>query len=197
MADFTGIAAVSSSIQRYLELCFTEIPPISDRNTNVFLIRTEDLNGEGSSLITLPALSLFLYRVDADRTMRAAWASVGHRTGQAHMPLELHFLLTAWGDNADHEYRIIGRAVQCLEDNPILAGPLLDPLTEWEAHEVIQLCLENLTTEDIMRTFDSLPVDYKLSIPYAARIMVVDGNVPRPDPETAAAITGIKAGATS
>lgn len=197
MADFTSIAAVCSSIRRYIELCFTETRPIADRNTHVVTIRTEDFNTDASNVITLPALSIFLYRVDADKTMRAAWSSVAHRDGRAHTPLDMHLLLTAWAENADHEYRIMGRAVQCIEDNPILAGPLLDPLTDWAAYEAVQLCLENLSTEDIMRIFDSLPVDFKLSVPYVARVVVVDGQVSRPHPVVGESVSGIRAGVKS
>jgi hypothetical protein len=195
MADFRSIAAVGSSIQRYLQLCFEEQPPIadSDRVANVVLVRTEDLNSEISNVITLPALSLFLYRVETNKTMRAAWASVAHREGHAHLPLDLHFLLTAWAENAEHEYRILGRAIQSIEDHPILTGPMLDPLTDWATYEAVQFYFEDLTTEDVMRTFDSLPVDYKLSIPYLARIVVMDGTVQRPDMPVATVITGLKA----
>ncbi|MEA3479694.1 MAG: DUF4255 domain-containing protein, partial [Bacteroidota bacterium] len=175
MADFTSIAAVGSSISRYLSLCFQERPPITDRTTNVFLVRTEDLNREINNLITLPSLSLFLYRVDYNKTMRAAWSAMGHQDGESHLPLDLHFLFTAWAENADHEYHILGRAMQCIENFPILSGPSLDPLTNWATHEAVQICLEDLSTEDVMRTYDSLPVDYKLSVPYVARIIVIDG----------------------
>lgn len=194
MADFTSIVAAGSSIARYLSLCFQERPPISDRTTNVFLVRTEDLNRHESSLITLPALTLFLYRVDFNKTMRSAWAAMSHRDGETHLPLDLHFLLTAWAENADHEYRILGRAMQAIENIPILSGPLLDPITDWATHEAIQLCLEDIPTEDVMRTFDSLPVDYKLSVPYIARVVVVDGQQIRADGPVTAAVTGLSAG---
>ena len=194
MADFTSIAAVGSSISRYLNLCFQERPPITDRTTNVFLVRTEDLNREINILITLPSLSLFLYRVDYNKTMRSAWAAIGHRDGESHLPLDLHFLFTAWAENADHEYRILGRAMQCIENFPILSGPSLDPLTNWATHEAIQICLEDLSTEDVMRTFDSLPVDYKLSVPYVARIVVIDGHEQQADLPVTTAVTGLKSG---
>ena len=176
MADFTSIAAVSSSLVRYLDLCFRQQEPINGKNTTVRLVRTEDLNRELSTLITLPSLSVFLYRVDFNKVMRAAWSALSRYDGKTHLPLDLHFLLIAWGENADHEFRILGRALECMEETPILSGPLLDPIAPWETNESVQLCLENLSTEDVMRTFDSLPVDYKLSIPYVARITVIDGN---------------------
>ncbi|MGE4559914.1 MAG: DUF4255 domain-containing protein, partial [Desulfobulbus sp.] len=155
---------------------------------------TEDLNRHESNLITLPALTLFLYRVDFNKTMRSAWAAMSHRDGETHLPLDLHFLLTAWAENADHEYRILGRAMQAIENIPILSGPLLDPITDWATHEAIQLCLEDISTEDVMRTFDSLPVDYKLSVPYIARVVVVDGQQSRADGPVTSAVTGLKAG---
>jgi hypothetical protein len=176
MTDFTSIAAVSSSLVRYLDLCFRQQEPINTRTTTVRLVRTEDLKRDPPALITLPSLSVFLYRVDFNKVMRAAWSAVSRHDGRPHLPLDLHFLLIAWGENADHEFRILGRALDCMEETPILSGPLLDPIAPWETNESIQLCLENLSTEDVMRTFDSLPIDYKLSIPYVARITVIDGN---------------------
>ena len=181
MADFTSIAATGNSIVRFLDFCFRERQPIAERNTNVILVRTEDLNREPPGLITMPALTLFLYRIDFNKTMRAAWSAVGHSDGDSHLPVDLHFLLIAWAENADHEYRILGRAMQCLENVPILSGPILDPLTDWSEGDAVQICLEDLSTEDVMRTFDSLPVDYKLSMPYVARIIVIDGHEAHPD----------------
>jgi len=180
MADFSGIAAVGSSIEKYLKHCFNETQPISDKTTSVFLARTEDLNKETSSLISTPCLALYLYRVDFNKVMRGAWSAVGARDGDSHLPLDLHFLFIPWAENADYECRIIGRVLQCMENMPIFSGPLLDPITHWGSRDAIQIYLEELSTEDVMRTFDSLPLDYKLSIPYVARIVVVDGQQAQP-----------------
>ena len=85
MADFTSIAATGSSIVRFLDFCFRERQPIAERNTNVVLVRTEDLNRETSGLISMPALALFMYRIDFNKTMRAAWSAVGHGDGDSHL----------------------------------------------------------------------------------------------------------------
>ena len=176
MADFSAIAAVGSSLEKYLRLCFDELQPISDdKKTKVFLGRTEDLNKETSTEIAAPCLALYLYRVDFNKTLRASWSARGAVSGESHLPVDLHFLFIPWAENAVYEQRIIGRVLQCMEDMPILSGPLLDPMTNWGAHEAIQVYLEELSTEDLMRTFDSLPLDYRLCIPYAARVMVIDG----------------------
>jgi hypothetical protein len=155
------------------------------------LVRTNDFTSGGSDLIVEPALSIFVYRVDFNRTMRAAWSAVGSREGRARLPLDLYLLLTPWAENADFELRILGRAMGCLDANPILSGPLLDPLAGWAAGEAVQVGLADLATEDLMRTFDSLPIDYKLSVLYVARIITVDERVATPDPVVATLATGI------
>lgn len=180
MADFTSIAAVGSSLVRYLSHCFSQQQPLDNggnnaTETSVVLARTEDLDVDDNPLITPPCLSIFLYRVDYNNATRAAWSSVSQAKGRAYLPLECHFLMIPWGTTAEQEYRILGRTLQCLEDTPILSGPLLDPVTNWGAGDSIQVCLEDLSTEDLMRIFDSLPLDYKLCSPYMAKVVVLEG----------------------
>ena len=109
---------------------------------------------------------------------RTSIRAVGNQDGLAHLVLDLHFLLTAWADNAEFEFRIIGRAMQALETTPILSGPLLEGSAHWAPTESVQLVLEEISTEAVMRTFDSLPTDYRLSIPYIARMVRIDSLAP-------------------
>ncbi len=81
--------------------------------------------------------------------------------------------------------------MQCLETTPILSGPLLHPSAEWAANEVVQVLLGEITTEEVMRTFDSLPHDYKLSVPYVARVVRIDSREPVPVPDVTTAVTGV------
>jgi Pvc16 N-terminal domain len=130
------------------------------------------------AIIGSPALSIFVYRIDFNKTMRAAWSGVGSMDGRTHLPVDLHILLTAWGDNADFELRILGRTMQAIEVVPLLSGPYLDPSADWAANESVQLVLEDIPTEAIMRTFDSLPTNFRLSVPYIARVIRIDSPVP-------------------
>ena len=122
--------------------------------------------------------------------MRAAWSGVTYHDGLAHLPLDLHFLLTPWADNAEAEHAILGRAMQCLDSNPILSGPLLHPSGAWAPNEAVHLVMEEISTEAVMRTFDSLPVDYHLSVPYIIRIVRLDGRDTSQRPPVNTAITG-------
>ena len=200
MANFACIAATGKSIERLLNACFKETDPIpaSPTRPKAVLIRSEDFEAPGStdSAIQSPALSIFLYRVDFNKAMRAGWSAVGSMEGRAYLPLDLHFLLTAWAGNAEYEMRILGRAMQCLEQHPSLSGPLLYPGADWAPGDSVQVILEEITTEAVMRTFDSLPHDYKLSVPYVARVVRLDSPPLAMTPDVVEAVVGITAEAT-
>jgi hypothetical protein len=181
MAGFAGIAAAGKSIERvlnaFLAPAAADDAPVPGRTTRAFLARTEDFVKNNNAFgFSLPALTIYAYRVDFNKTMRAAWSAVGSVNGAGYLPLDIHFLLTPWADNAEHEHRILGRAMQCLEATPLLNGPLLypDPAARWASNEGVQVVLEEISTEAVMRTFDSLSVAYKLSVPYIARGVRLD-----------------------
>jgi len=193
VANLNSISAAGKSIERLLTQAFAEAPvPVADKTTKAFLIRTEDFDqASNSTIIVRPALSIFLYRVDFNKTMRAAWSGVSFHDGQTHLPLDLHFLLTPWGENAEAEHAILGRAMQALDATPILSGPLLHESGAWAANEAIQIVLDEISTEAVMRTFDSLPGDYRISVPYIARVLRVDGRQRRPDIPVTTAVIGL------
>ncbi len=208
MAGFRSLGAVGKSIESVLNVAFAVDPPVSTHATHAVLIRTDDLDltGTSSTIPPTPALSILLYRVDFNKTMRPGWSAVGNVDGHSHLPLDLHYLLTAWGDNAEDEHQIIGRAMQALETVGALSGPLLYPTGDWEPGEAVQLYLEDMATDDLMRTFDSLQCDFRLSVPYIARVVVITGTAqpPRagerganqpielPSPDATAIVTGIR-----
>ncbi len=175
MAGFESVGAVGSSLARLLRLAFAEQQPIQGQQTGVVVIRTDDLDLKNDTEIVFPALSLLLYRVDFDKTMRAAWATRSAEENRTFLPLDLHYLVTAWADNAVHEHLIVGRTLEVLESVPTLSGPLLDPAGRWAPDESVSVVMEDLTTDDLMRTFEALTVDFRLSLPYQARVVVVAG----------------------
>lgn len=184
MGGYTSIAAVGKSLERLIARAFVERQPVPGKTTKAVLIRTEDLADDlAKASIGDHALSILLYRVDFNKATRGTWSAVGHGDGRGHLALDLHYLLTPWADNAEHQHMIIGRTMQVLEQTPSLTGPLLytPPLPPAYADEPamaptdsVQLILEEISTEALMRTFDSLPSDYRLSVPYVARVVRID-----------------------
>lgn len=203
MAGYAGIAAVGKSIERMLNLAFTERQPVAGKLARAVLIRTDDMKPEAVAQNIGPyALSIFLYRVDFNKAMRAAWSGVGAADGKGHLALDLHFLLTPWAENAEHEHMILGRAMQVLEYTPVFSGPLLyapslpyadEP--EAAPSEAVQILLEEISTEALMRTFDSLPTDYRLSVPYIARVVRIDTRESRHAPPVTDARVDMRVGA--
>jgi len=193
MAGFSGIAAVGKSIERMLARAFDERQPVSGRQTRAVLVRTDDLMHRNVPVAIGPyALSIFLYRIDFNKSMRAAWSASGAVDGRGHLAVDLHFLLTAWADNAEHEHLILGRTMQAIEYTPILSGPLLyspelpyDDEPQPATTEAVQLVLEEISTEALMRTFDSLPTDYRLTVPYVGRVVRIDTSKARKPPAVA------------
>jgi len=199
LAGFAGIAAAGKSIEMLLNACFEDLQPLDPpppappgKKTKAVLVRTIDFD-HGKKIatgISSPALSIFLYRVDFNKAMRAAWSAASEQDGRSHLALDLHYLITPWAENAEDEHRILGRAMQGMETTPILTGPLLHSSGEWDAGESIQVVLEEVSTEAVMRMFDSLPTDYRLSVPYVARVMRLDGRFAAPEGRVITAITG-------
>ncbi len=173
-----------------LNAAFEQVQPVPGKTTHAVLARTSDLDTSiQGSIIEPPALSLLIYRVDVNRTMRAAWSAISAHDGRARLPLDLHILITPWAENADHEARILGCAMQCLDAQPILSGPQLQPSGSWAPGEALQISIEDISTENLMRVFDSLPSDYKLSVAYVARILRLDERRAAPDRPVATVIT--------
>lgn len=192
MGGYTSIAAVGKSIERLIGLAFAERQPVPGKATKAVLIRTEDLADDlAKDNIGNPALSILLYRVDFNKATRSSWSAVGHGDGRGHLALDLHYLITPWAENAEYQHMILGRALQVLEQTPMLSGPLLyEPALpaayadepQAAVTDTVQLILEEVSTEALMRTFDSLPSDYRLSVPYVARVVRIDTRVGLPQP---------------
>ena len=193
MAGYYAIAAVGKSIERLLAAAFAEREPVPGKSSKAALVRTEDMTDTAiKDWIPDYGLSLMLLRVDFSKTMRAAWSAAGHADGRGYLALDLHYLITPWAANAEHQQMILGRAMQVLEETPVLSGPLIyvpalpSPVYDDEPGtstlDSVQLTLEEISTEALMRTFDSLPCDYRLSVPYVARVVRIDTRIARPRP---------------
>lgn len=195
MADFRSIAAVGKSLMNYLEAGFVEQQPVPGARARAELIQTDALT-DLQAAHGQPVVSLLLYRVDFDKTMRASWSAVGSIDGNVHLPVDLHYLVTAWAQNAEHEHLLVGRTMELLEEIGSLGGTLLSPEAGWTPNETVQLCLEELSTDDLMRTFESLSCDFRLSISYLARIVVLSTTTGTSTPDVLTHVQGLRPLAT-
>jgi len=128
-------------------------------------------------------VSLLLYRIFQDGTSRTPPGRLlpdGQR-GPTKLPLELHFLLTAWAKTASLQHELAGWMMRTLEDNPILYPSLLNSYKPdvFYPEETVELGLAQLSTEDLFDIWDTIVRHmYQLSVPYVARMVRIESTLP-------------------
>jgi ABC-type uncharacterized transport system YnjBCD permease subunit len=93
------------------------------------------------------------------------------------MPLELHFLLTAWGTTPSLQQTIAGWMIRTMEDYPTLSPSLLNGVYSGVFHtdEAVDIVMGEIATEDLIRLWEVLnDKGYYLSVPYVARVVRIE-----------------------
>lgn len=123
-------------------------------------------------------VSLFLYRIEVNGTMRNAPPRLGS-DGQLHrppLPLDLHYILTAWADTATSQQLLLGWAMRVLEDAAILPSALLNvawPET-FRPEESVEIVTHHLTPQELFTLWDVLKPNVQTSITYLARLVNIE-----------------------
>ncbi len=125
-------------------------------------------------------LALWLYRISIDPTVpggyvRSLPGSAGGRVPE--VPLMLHFLMISIADTALAENSLMGWGFQQLATTPIIGADRLaaqalalpGQTLDWDDSDDVQVATEELTREELMRIWDTLPLKYSLTVPYVAR----------------------------
>jgi hypothetical protein len=124
-------------------------------------------------------VSLLLYRIYHDGTHRTPAGRMLPNGQRAHtkLPLELHFLLTAWAKTASLQHEIAGWMMRTMEDHPVLFPSLLNTYKPdvFFPDETVEITLAQLSVEDMFNIWDVLIRHvYQLSVPYVARVVRID-----------------------
>ncbi len=170
MANYQAITAVCQAIVYLLR---------ADYQTNM----VDEFDSELTFAVYSPenfgspmdaGVSLFLYRIipnHAHRTPPGRIAPNGQRY-HPQLPLDLHFILTAWGRSASLQQSIVGWMMRVIEDTPIMPVGLLNRVMQdvFNNSETVELTLGELNTDDLLHLWETLPQQrFQLSVPYVAR----------------------------
>src|SRR5687768_6599920 len=123
-------------------------------------------------------VSVLLYRVfhnGSHRTPPGRYVD-GHRQ-KTKLPVDLHFLLTAWGKTASRQHEIAGWMMRVMEDTRILPASLLNAYQPgvFRDDEAVEVVLAELTTEDLFHIWEVMIQHvYQLSVPYVARMVEIE-----------------------
>jgi hypothetical protein len=120
-------------------------------------------------------LSLFLYRVTMNQHLRGVRHAGDPMELNVPLSIDLHYLLTVWSDDVSREHAILAWTMLQLQQHPVFDASSLSPVGEWKTGEHVQVLPEELSTEDIMRIWDSLEPSYRLSVSYTARVVRIEG----------------------
>jgi hypothetical protein len=124
-------------------------------------------------------VSLFLYRIFFNgnhRTPCQRFEKDGKHF-EIQLPVDLHFLLTAWGKNASLQHTIAGWMMRTLEDTPILQAGFLNGVSPgvFRDDETVEIVLADLKTEDLLRLWEvTAQNEYQISVPYLARNISIE-----------------------
>lgn len=178
MADFRAVRGVTEALARLLQSSYDPDDFGNELEFRVFNAR--DFANPMSN-----GVSLFLYRIYGFGSQRTPSGRLGPTGAPLHseLPLELHLLLTFWGGEPSLQHTIAGWAMRTLEDTPVIPATVLNDAAPgtFRNDELIQICLADLRTEDLLRIWDVLDVDiYQLSVPYLARVVSIESTQSRP-----------------
>jgi hypothetical protein len=125
-------------------------------------------------------ISLYLYRIAPNRSGQNVPPSVGPN-GERYrpaLPLDLHYVLTAWARTAVKQQRLLGWAMRTLEDVPVLPAGLLNnfgPETEiFRPSETVEVILTDLKLQDLNNLWGNTKVNSPLSVSYIARLVALE-----------------------
>ncbi len=114
--------------------------------------------------------------------MRQAAKGVPGPNGQAYryqLPVDLHFLLTAWAQDASLQHTIAGWMMRVIEDTPTLPAGLLNRKFPnlFESNETVTITAAELNTEELFRIWEVIVHhSYQISVPYVVRQVRIDSS---------------------
>ena len=142
-------------------------------------------------------LNLFLYSV----SMNAGWRNVelpmrdaaGNRTGRPPLPIDLHFMMSAYGQSDYHPEILLGIGMQVLHETPFLdrnyisqtfgsptsnlttalATSLLD-----QQIEQIKISPHDLSADDLYKLWSAFGSKCRPSAAYIATVVLIDSKAP-------------------
>lgn len=175
MATYKGIAAVGQAILFLL----AEGCPKSEFGDAKF----ELYNAQNFKKPMSEGVSLYLYRITVNPAVRNQPPRLGldGRHYRPSLPVDLHYLVTAWGRDAVKQQWLLGWCMRELENTQTLPTSLLNnPGREphiFDQSESVEITLDHLSPQDWANITDPIKTDLQLSVPYLARLVRVDSEI--------------------
>jgi hypothetical protein len=175
MAKSQAIAAIGQAI---LGLLADACPKPEFASARFELYQVGDFQSQLDEGITL-----YLYRVAVNgsrRNMAPVVTPKGKRF-RPPIPLDLHYMMSAWAKTAVKQQRLLGWAIRTLADKPIFEASVLNhygPETDiFKVNETVELILDQLTLQDLNNLWGATKVTPQLSVNYVARMVPIESTL--------------------
>lgn len=185
MATTDAVSAICNTIVHILRTAMAE--QIDDLNLTgvnpTFEVYTaSDFTDANSARHITSGASVFLYRALPNLSHRAPPGRL-LPNGRRHFnqfALDLHLLITLWGNNPTTQNRLVGWVVRTLEDFPVIPAAVLNigsgtPI--FNDDEAVELIFSEMGSEELLQLWDMLgngDLYYQVSLPYLVRQVNVE-----------------------
>ena len=174
MASYQAIAAVSRAIRGLLDLACPR-PEFDGARFEVYQANNfQNPMDEG--------ISLYLYRVSSSsRRNLPSRTGPNGETYRPPLPLDLYYMLTAWGRTFEKQQGLLGFCIRELGNIPILPSGLLNHFgperNVFREDETVELVFEPLTLQDFSNIWEPLKPNLQPSATYVARMVSIESTV--------------------
>jgi uncharacterized protein DUF4255 len=173
VASYQAIAAVSRAIRGLLDLACPR-PEFDGARFEVYQASNfQNPMDEG--------VSLYLYRVStSSRRNLPSRTGPNGETYRPPLPLDLYYMLTAWGRTFEKQQGLLGFCIRELGNIPILPSGLLNhfgPSDVFRQDEAVELVFEPLTLQDFSNIWEPLKPNLQPSATYVARMVAIESTV--------------------
>jgi hypothetical protein len=180
MARYQAIAATGQAI---LGLLADACPKPEFDGARFELFQPKDF---GSAIDE--GVTLYLYRIAINGSRRNLPPTVGPdgKRYRPPIPLDFHYLLTAWAKTAARQQRLLGWAIRALQDVPVLPASFLATYAPepdvFRPGEAVELIFDSLTLQDMNNLWSAAKITPPpLSVAYLARMIAIESEVELPD----------------
>lgn len=139
-------------------------------------------------------LNLHLYRLTPNSGWRRSGISQTERQSTIPLALDLHYLLTAYGERDFQAEVLLGYAIECLQETPVLTGEtirsalastssssgssatpaVLSASTLTDQLEQIKVSPEFLSMEEMSKLWSSLQTRARISVTYQVSAILIE-----------------------
>lgn len=175
MASTHAIAATSKGILRLLEQSYEE-NAFGGLAASFELYQAKDFQKPMKT-----GISLFLYHLTTNTASRNSRPRLDREGNLVlpPLPIDLHYLLTAWATDPGDQQTLLGWAMRTIQDSPILPSNLLNvgAPNVMEPGEMVELHAEQLSRQDLAPLWELMKPNQQPSAAYVARMVSLESRV--------------------